>query len=273
MPEAPRLTPRPFGSTGLHATPLGLACNYGIDADGVERAFHDHGINLFFVTPRMAPGIEGIRRLIRAGHRDRIVLATTPSVPFGFRTEAAWKACVKALDVDVIDVFLLGWVRGRWHIGGRTWPAMQRLKEQGKVRALGISAHDRPLARALLDEYPLDVLMCRYNAAHRGAEREIFATLGAQRPAILSYTATRWGGLLKPKDGLGPMTAPECYRFALGHPAVDTTLCGAGSLAELRENVAGVLEGPLHEQRLEEVRRFGDAVRATATSRLGFAGG
>lgn len=271
MPEA-RLTPRPFGSTGLLASPLGLACNYGIDADGVERAFHELGVNLFFVTPRMGPGVEGIRRLISAGHRDKLVLVSVVSVPLGFRVQPAFERCAKALGTDTLDVFLIGWVRSRWYAGGRTWPAMQRLKDEGKVRALGISIHDRPLARALVDELKLDVLMCRYNAAHRGAEREIFASLGPKRPAILSYTATRWGALLKPRDGLGPMSGPECYRFVLGHPVVDAALCGAGSLEELRENVAGVLEGPLPEQRLEEVRRFGDAVRSTPVGRFGFGG-
>jgi aryl-alcohol dehydrogenase-like predicted oxidoreductase len=273
MPDSPRLTPRPLGATGLSAAPLGLACNYGIDADGIERAFHELGVNTFFVTRRMNAGVEGIRRLVRAGHRDRIVLITGYNVPLGWNVPRAWDRLTRELGVDTIDVFLLFWVRSRWYTDGRTWPAMQRLKEEGKVRALGISCHDRPLARALVDEIGLDVLMCRYNAAHRGAEREIFAGLGASRPGIVTYTATRWGRLLRPLDGHAPMTGPECYRFALGHPVVDVALCGAGSFAELSENVTGVLEGPLPEQRLEEIRRFGDAVRATATSRLAFGGG
>ena len=46
-------------------------------------------------------------------------------------------------------------------------------------------------------------LMVRYNAAHRGAESEVFAALGANRQAIIAYTATRWGLLLKPLPALG----------------------------------------------------------------------
>jgi aryl-alcohol dehydrogenase-like predicted oxidoreductase len=150
---------------------------------------------------------------------------------------------------------------------------MVRLKEEGKARALAVSCHDRPMARALADELSLDALMIRYNAAHRGAEREIFASFQGRRPAVVSYTATRWGRLLQPAGNLGPMSAPECYRFALSHPAVDVTLCGASSFDELRDDVEGVLAGPLPDERLEQVRAFGDAVRATATGKIGWFGG
>src|SRR5579859_1529575 len=186
------LARRPFGETGLSAAPLGLAGSFGIDADGVERAYHDLGINYFFVTLRMTQTLEGLRRLIRAGHRDRIVLALGASVPTGWGVRGAWEKCARALGVDAIDVFQLFWVQAHWYVTGKTWPEMKRLKERGRVRALGISCHDRPMARALVDELDLDMLMIRYNAAHRGAEKEIFATLDpGKRPGVVSYTATR----------------------------------------------------------------------------------
>jgi aryl-alcohol dehydrogenase-like predicted oxidoreductase len=267
------LPQRPLGKTGLLGSRLGLAGSFGIDADGVERAFHELGVNYFFVTLRMTKTIEGLRRLIRAGHRDRIVLALGAGVPTGWGVRSAWEKCAKALDVDTIDVFQLFWVQAHWYVTGKTWPEMRKLKEDGRARALGISCHDRPMARALVDELDLDMLMIRYNAAHRGAEKEIFSTLDPEnRPAIVSYTATRWGRLLKPAKGLGPMSAPECYRFALGDPTVDVVLCGARSFEEVRQSAEGVLAGPLPPERLSEVKSFGDAVRSAATGRMGFAG-
>ena len=150
---------------------------------------------------------------------------------------------------------------------------MRKLKENGDVSALAISIHDRPMARRLVDELGLDVLMIRYNAAHRGAEKEIFATLPQEtRPAVVAYTATRWGRLLQPLGDKGPLTGPECYRFAIGHPSVDVVLCGAGSYEELRANAEGIAAGPLPAARLEQAREFGDAVRATATGGLGWRG-
>ena len=40
--------------------------------------------------------------------------------------------------------------------------------------------------------------MARYNAAHRGAEDEVFAHLPSRKPFVLAYTATRWWSLLTP---------------------------------------------------------------------------
>jgi aryl-alcohol dehydrogenase-like predicted oxidoreductase len=266
------LEKKQLGATGLRVSPLGLAGSFGIEADDVERAFHELGVNYFFVTPRMKGLAEGIRRLIDAGHRDEIVVATGASVPTGWSVGREWARAARALRVEVIDVFHLFWVQAHWYVTGKTWPAMRSLKDEGKVRALAISCHDRPMARALVDELGLDAMMIRYNAAHRGAEREIFATLPSPRPGVISYTATRWGKLLKPLGGLGPMTGPECYRFALTHPAVDVVLSGAKTIDELRDNAEGVRQGPLAEERLAQIRSFGDAVRASATGSIGWTG-
>lgn len=261
---------RPLGKTGIPVSPLGLAGKYGIDADSVERAYHELGVNYFFWIPKDEGLTEGIRRLVKAGHRDRIVIASGANLPTGFGVRRAWASDAKRLGVDYFDVFHLFWVQAHWYVTGRTWPEMDRLRDEGKARALAISAHDRKLARRLVDEIRLDVLMIRYNAAHRGAEDEIFATLPEPRPGVVAYTATRWGQLLRPHGDLAPMTASECYRFALGHPKVDLVLSAARSWAELADNAAGVAKGPLPAPRAEEVRRFGDAIRATARGRMGF---
>ncbi len=266
------LEKKKLGRSGIPVSRLGLAGGFGIDADGVERAFHELGVNYFFVTPRFKPLIEGLRRLIKAGHRKDIVLAMGAKYPTGWSVPREFESAAKAIGTDTIDVFHLFWVQAHWYVTGNTWPAMVKLKEEGKVRALAISIHDRPMACQLASELSLDALMIRYNAAHRGAEKEIFATLPDPRPGVIAYTATRWGRLLKPAKGLAAMSPPECYRFAIGHSAVDTVLCGAGSYEELEANAKGVMQGPLELPRLAEVKQFGDAVRATATGSLGFLG-
>jgi len=275
-----KLTTRPLGRTGLVVTPLGLAAqpvsSWGrrgapaLSAEAVERSFHEHGVSTFLVHSTMKEQCAGVRRLVRAGHRDALVLASEASLPLGGSVRRALDKQLRALDTDRIDVWLMGWVRGRWYLRDSVWREMTRAKERGLVRALGLSAHDRVLAASLAREMPIDVLMIRYNAAHRGAEREVFAPLsdlGDLRPGIIAYTATRWGALLRPLPDRGfarGMSGPECYRFVLGHPMVDTVWCAARTPEELREDVAGVLAGPLDAARHEEVRRFGDAVHQAA---------
>jgi aryl-alcohol dehydrogenase-like predicted oxidoreductase len=106
--------------------------------------------------------------------------------------------------------------------------------------------------------------MMRYNAAHRGAERDIFPHLAAHNPGVISYTATRWSYLLRrprgwPKDGRVP-TAGECYRFVLSEPRVHTVLTAPRNEREVRENIAAVRKGPLDEGDMRFMRDFGDVV-------------
>ncbi len=273
-----RLVPRPLGATGLRVTPLGLAAlsvrvggpGGGLSALDVERAFHEHGVNTFLVHFLMKDLCEGVRRLIRAGHRDELVLVSEVGLPFAGSVRRGVEKHLRLLGTDRLDVWLLGWLRQRWYARDRVWSEMRRLRDEGKTRAIGFSSHDRPLAARLARELAADVIMIRYNAAHRGAEREIFgplADLGDRRPGIIAYTATRWRMLLQPLPERGfpsAMTGAECYRFALGQPMVDTVWCAARSPAELREDVGGALAGPLDPARREEVSRFGDAVHRAA---------
>lgn len=264
-----------LGKTAIQISPLIIASwsfagrkgPFGgqLQSTDVERAFHELGVNTFFVTPKMKHLAEGVRRLVRSGHRDEIVIISVAGLPFSGRVLAYWNRCTRELGLERIDLFLMGWVQHRFYLRPAVWSTMNLLKESGKVRALGFSIHNRLLAARLVHELTPapDVLMIRYNAAHRGAEPDIFESLPEEKPGIIAYTATRWGDLLKPQPESGfsqPMTPPECYRFVLMHPAVDSVLCGARTYEELEADTSGVKEGPLASERYEEILRFGDAV-------------
>ena len=214
---------------------------------------------VFCTRPVLFPAVrDAIRR-----DREKLVVATGPVIGhFRFTIRRAAERLLRTLGTDYLDVFHLFWAGKLSSIGPRTLDEMARLKEEGKIRAIGISIHDRQRAARLVDDSPVDLFMLRYNAAHPGAEQEVFPHLERRRPAVVAYTATSWRKLLRPPKGWSgaPMTAGECYRFCLGSPDVDVVLTSPASRAELEANLADVTRGPLDAGRLDEVRAFGRAV-------------
>jgi aryl-alcohol dehydrogenase-like predicted oxidoreductase len=241
---------------------LGLAMNYGIDAGGMSAAI-DHGVNYFFWTPFRTGAVTPVLKAALARDREKYVVATGPTLGFfdgGVRRGA--EKLLKLLGTDYLDVFQLFWVGVTSAITQGTLEALARLKEEKKIRAIGVSIHDRARAGRLAEDSPIDLFMLRYNAAHPGAERDVFPHLAKRHPAVTAYTATSWQKLLKrPKKWDGPaMTPADCYRFCLSNPNVDVTLCGPKTRAQLEENLTGLAKGPLSADEDAWMRRFGKAV-------------
>jgi hypothetical protein len=110
-----------------------------------------------------------------------------------------------------------------------------------------------------------DIFHTRYNAAHRGAETDIFPKLSPDdRPGIVTYTATCWRKLLKSSlapPGEQPARGSDCYRFVLSNPDVDVCMTGPKDREQMREALATIELGPLNEEEMARMRRLGDAVR------------
>jgi aryl-alcohol dehydrogenase-like predicted oxidoreductase len=239
---------------------LGLAANYGIEEAGIRSAF-ERGINYVYLTPR-GQMAKPLRDAI-ARDRERIVIAAGPTVGYlGGSVRRTAERLLKKLGTDYIDVFQLMWlgVGSAWTES--TVKELRHLKESGKARALAVSIHDRERAGRLAADSPLDLLMIRYNAAHPGAERDIFPHCEARKPNIVAYTATSWRKLLKrPRDWEGKVaTAGDCYRFCLSSPHVDVVLTGPASTQQLDENLAAIEAGPLSGEEATWMRDFGRAV-------------
>jgi predicted aldo/keto reductase-like oxidoreductase len=242
---------------------LGLATNYGIDEDGVRHAM-DRGVNLFLWNhTRGKAALRSPLRGALAQRREEVAVAGFAKAGwFGWGVRSGAEGLLKTLGTDYLDLYLLGWLG----VGSAWTSATERdlvhLRESGKVRAIGVSIHDRPRAGRLAAESPLDLLMIRYNAAHPGAEREIFPHRREDKPSILAYTATSWRRLLKRPSGWdGPvMTAGDCYRFQLSSPHVDVALTGPATRAELDANLDALAKGPLTPDEEKWIRDFGHKV-------------
>jgi aryl-alcohol dehydrogenase-like predicted oxidoreductase len=255
-----------LGRTGLKVSRLGLASGYGVPARAVEKAFHEHGINYFFwSTPRRSGFGDGLRNL--AGEaRERIVIALQSYDHSGMLTPRAVDKGLADLGIDYADILILGWHNSvPWN---RLMDTARGLIERKKIRFIGMSGHKRTTFGTLAQDpaNPIDVFMIRYNAAHPGAEKDIFPFLPeGNRPGITIYTATSWRKLLKPgrmPQGEAPLSAADCYRFVLSDPRVDLCLIGPADERQMDEGIAALAGGPLTGDEMERVRRIGEHVRS-----------
>lgn len=240
---------------------LGLAVAHGLSEAGVREAL-EAGLQYVFWSPTAKSLTAPLREALRRD-RERYVVATGPT--FGYFPGAIRRRVERAraaLGVDQLDVLQLYWLGRMSAFTERNVEELVRLREEGLVRALGVSIHDRARAARLAEDSPLDLLMIRYNAAHPGAERDVFPHLARRRPAVVAYTATTWRRLLRPPRGWsGPVpTAGDCYRFCLSSPHVDVVLCGPKDRAQLKQNLAALDQGPLTPDEEDRMRRFGKVV-------------
>lgn len=239
---------------------LGLSGTFDLDEAACREALER--VQYVFWSPRMK-GLTAALRPALARDRERYVVCAGPML--GYTRGAVRRsalAALRSLGIEYLDVFQLYWLGKMSFFSAAVQEELVRLREEGKVRLLGASIHDRPRAGKLAEESILDLLMIRYNAAHPGAEKEIFPHLARRRPAMIAYTATAWRGLLRaPRGWKGRVpTAGDCYRFCLSNPHIDVALTGPRNVVELRENLAAIEKGPLSPEEMVFLREFGRAV-------------
>jgi len=254
-----------LGRTGLKVGRLGISSSFGAPAAAYEEAF-ERGCNYFtwgsFIKGRSSKMRQAIININHAGRRADLVAAMLTYAHNAFLTEHYFMKGLKDAGLDYADVLLLGWFPKR--PSRKIIDGALKLKEKGLVRFIGMTGHNRKLFPELAEEGVFDVLHIRYNPTHRGAETETFPFLKkTPRPGVISFTATDWRKLLKPgrmPPGEAVLTASDCYRFVLSHPAVDVCMMGAKNMDQMRENLKVLDSGSMSEKELMRIRRIGDFV-------------
>ena len=174
--------------------------------------------------------------------RNQIVFATQLSARDSKGIQYEVEQILDQLETDYLDIATLYYVEQEkeWKeimapLGA--FEGLRELQDKGKVKMIGLTTHQRHLAAQVLNEDHLDLLMTRYNAAHRGAEEIIFPVAQRSKTPIVAFTALRWQDLLKntPEDPVNfslPLVK-EWYRFSLSHPAVSIVLSAPDNRSEL----------------------------------------
>jgi len=260
-----------LGRTGLEVSRIGISSSYGIPGDALERAF-ERGVNyIYWGSRRMASFGEGLKRL--KPQRDRFTLVIQSYTRMASLMGWSLERALRTLTFGHADVLLLG----MWNkpVTPRILDAARELKRRGLVRFLAVSTHQRSTVPPIAAASDFDIVHFRYNAAHPGAEQDIFPHLPpANRPGLVAFTATSWGQLLGapdlfpkiayrshpiPKNERIP-TATDCYRFVLSRPEVDVCMTGPSNAARMEEAFEAVRLGPMNEEELAWMRRVGKAV-------------
>lgn len=264
-----------LGRSGLRVGRIGIGTSSGLTPGDVEEAV-DRGINyLYWGSLRKEAFGKAIRHVAKR-RRDDVVIVVQSYTRAAFYMRRSVDSALRALDVDCCDLLLLG----MWNETPprRILDAAVALRDAGRAKHIMISCHQRSTFAKYIDDPTYSAIMVRYNAAHPGAETEVFPHLAARekgpaaRPGVVAYTATRWGGLLNPS--LVPRDEPpprgsDCYRFALTHPDVDVVLCGPKDRSELDEALAALDRGPMTPDELAWMKRVGKVVRAASPQSSG----
>lgn len=258
---------RTLGRTNLRTSRIGLGSSFGVGATDVERAF-ERGINYFYWGSIRRPDFGRGVAQVAEKHREDVVIVVQSYTRAACLMRSSVERALRKLRTDYTDLLLLGW----WQEPppARILDAARKLVAEGKARHVMISCHHRPTFQKLAADPTFGAIMVRYNAAHPGAEKEVFPVLGSPAPGVVAYTATRWGALLNPRlvpPGERVPRASDCYRFALSHPSVDVCLSGPKNGAELDEAMSALDRGPMSEEELAWMKRVGAHVRSSALLR------
>ncbi len=264
---------RPASAFGKPVCRLGLATrgDATLTEDDIRYAL-DRGVNFL-----NWPGSEdALSRVIGSlgRRRERVVVC----VQFEARTAAdaatELPSMLATLGTDYIDVLTFYYVEEMAEWEELTGPHgalgyCNAAIAAGTIRRLGLTTHQRPLAAAAARSDLLHTLMVRYNAAHRGAEREVFPVADEHSLPVITYTALRWGALLRPTPddppGFVMPPAPAWYRFAIQSPSVAVVLAAPADRAELEDDLTVLAaDGPLPAGEYERLAEHGQRVRRRA---------
>ena len=166
-----------LGTTGLRVSRLSIGTGthgFGGRSDqtslGLEklanllRQAYDRGINFWDAADGYGSHPH-VARALRDLPRDRVVITTKTMSRTADQAAQDVDRYLRELGTDVLDIVLLHF------LSQRDWPkrcagamgALARAKEQGKVRAVGISSHGLGALRAAAETDWVDVVLARIN--------------------------------------------------------------------------------------------------------------
>lgn len=248
----PALPPRPVGETGLRLSPLGFGAfkigrNQGIkyaqtydlpSMEKVQQLVSDllaMGITYFDTAPAYGQSESRLGQTLPAHHPSLVISTKTGETfedghsQYDYSQQATEHSIARScsrLGRETLDLVFI-------HSNGsdmeilRQSPVvatLQRLKEQGRIRAIGFSGKTVQGAQAALDW--ADAIMVEYHLDDRSHE-DVIAQAHEKNIAVIV------------KKGLasGRLPASEAIAFVLQNPGVTSLIVGGLNIAHMRANM------------------------------------
>ncbi|HEY9881110.1 MAG TPA: aldo/keto reductase [Leptolyngbyaceae cyanobacterium] len=208
---------RHLGNTDIQITPLifgtwqaGKRGWVGIEDETVIRAMQaafEAGITTFDTAEVYGEGYsEELLGKALMSVRDRTVIATKV-FPTHLKADQVISACegsLKRLQTDYIDLYQIHWPTGAFNSEivpiAETMGALVNLKEQGKIRAIGVSNFSCTQIEEAIQYGPIESLQPPYSLFWRQLEADLLPFCVEQKMTVLAYSSLAQG-LLTGKFG------------------------------------------------------------------------
>lgn len=202
---------RPLGRSDINLSTIGLGTNYVgghnlyVDVDeneGVALVQRAMDLGVTHLDTADAYGFGRSEELVGKaikGRRDEVVLATKGGILFGEHgtganndpayLRAALERSLQRLDVDYVDLYYIHRPDGNT-AAEDSFGALMDFKQEGLIRAAGVSNFDLPGLQAAAKAGPIDALQSRYNLLQREVETEVLPWCADNKISFIP-----WGGL------------------------------------------------------------------------------
>lgn len=242
---------RPLGKTGFQVGTVGFGAMTTRDPEVIRFAV-ERGVD-YVDTADCYMGGENERIVGRAlsGIRDKVVLASKVHIAPVDQMIRSAENSLRSLKVDVIDVLQLHGISSEAEVtDGRAREALQKLIDQGKVRAAGVTTHrgqETVLLSVRKHGFYKTVLVAYNFRSDTGVAATVAGALGLSQGVSNTIRAvaesgigviamkTQAGGYASPPGGFSPHQA--ALAWVLANPGVATTIPGMTSYAQVEENL------------------------------------
>jgi aryl-alcohol dehydrogenase-like predicted oxidoreductase len=268
---------RPLGKTGRQVTIYGLGGLFTVSmhdrhdqaVEIVNRAI-DLGVNYIDTSAWYGTGASELNiGTVMKQRRNQVFLASKSHDYTYDGTMALFEQSLRRLQTDHLDLYqhhLLGGLGRLEQLQQKhsARDAFERLRDEGRIRYIGVTGHSSRVLADALSDYPYDCALITLNAA--GAVMDdpehldrFFRVAQEKGVGVIAMKVVERGALIE--RGL---SIRQLLPYVLSYP-ISTAIVGISDVAHLEENVrvASAFE-PLSEEEMAAIRAAARAMRSSS---------